>query len=113
MGLKLVFLTPEEPTIIPPFFERVLPVLADRVSAVAVVSPIYKNSTWVSQGARFVRSFGLVDFAAEAGEYVTNKVLDLLKRTTGIGGFHSIRTLARHYGIPLYQAEDVNGTAFL
>jgi methionyl-tRNA formyltransferase len=111
--MKIVFLTPEEPAVIPPFFERVIPVLGDRVAALGVVSPIYKNATWISQGLRFARSFGFVELAVESAGFATNKGLDIVQRTVGLGGFHSVKSLARHYDVPLYQPEDVNAPEFL
>ena len=61
----IVFMAPEEPTYLPVFFERVVTALGDKVAAIVVVSPIYKGSTWLSQGIRFTKSFGLRVFILE------------------------------------------------
>ena len=55
--MRIVFMAPEEPAYLPVFFERVVTALGDKVAAIVVVSPIYKGSTWLSQGIRFTKSF--------------------------------------------------------
>src|SRR5256885_16378685 len=84
-ALRIVFVTPEEPSTIPVFFERILPSLRSEVAAIAVVSPIYKNSSWFGQARRFVRAFGLREFAVEVALYVFYKAADLGRRFLHVG----------------------------
>jgi methionyl-tRNA formyltransferase len=111
--MKVVFVAPEEPLILPLFFERTLPALGDQVLAVAVVSPIYKNSSWIQQSRRFVRSFGLRWFAIEVARYSWNKALDAGGRVIPFGRARSVRAAARRHGIRLLRPVDVNAPDFL
>jgi methionyl-tRNA formyltransferase len=113
MEMRVAFVAPEEPSIIPLFFERVLPSLDGAIVAVAVVSPIYRGSTWTSQALRFIRAFGVTEFLREGGAFGVNKGLDLVKRASGVGRFHSIRSMARQHRIPVLSPDDVNDPAFL
>lgn len=86
----------------PVFFEKVLPRLGDEVAAVAVVSPIYKRSSWLRQAKRFIDSFGLRAFVVEAAHYALEKAAR-----------RSVKGLARSHGALVLTPEDVNSRAFL
>lgn len=88
----------------PLFFGKVIPALGEDLAAIAVVSPIYKRSSWGRQARQFVASFGVRDFLVEALHYVGSKLA---------GRRHSVKGLARSSGIPLLTPEDVNSTEFL
>ncbi len=111
--MRVVFITPEEPSVVPLFFEKALPSVRGKVAAVVVVSPIYRNSTWMRQAKRFIGSFGLKDFIEEAVFFVGYKCLDLMQRLIGVGGFHSVKSVVASQNVPLLEAEDVNDAAFL
>ena len=111
--MRLVFIAPEEPLILPIFFERAVPALREDVVAIAVVSPIYKNSTWLQQSVRFVRSFGLRWFVIEVARYAWNKFLDALSRLVPMPRAYSVRSVARRNGVPLLRPQDVNAPDFL
>ena len=44
--MRVVFVTPEEPSVMPVFFGKVIPRLGEEVAALAVVSPIYKRYSY-------------------------------------------------------------------
>ncbi len=111
--MRVVFVAPEEPLILPLFFERTLPALGDQVVAVAVVSPIYKNSGWIQQSRQFVRSFGLRWFTIEVARYSWNKTLDAVGRLIPLGRARSVRAVARRHGIRLLRLADVNAPDFI
>jgi methionyl-tRNA formyltransferase len=111
--MRVVFVAPEEPLILPLFFDRTLPALGDQVMAVAVVSPIYKNSGWIQQSRRFVRSFGLRWFAIEVARYSWNKTLDAVDRLVPLGRARSVRAVTRRHGIRLLRLDDVNAPDFI
>jgi methionyl-tRNA formyltransferase len=111
--LKLVFVTPEEPSVMPLFFEKVILEIRDEIAAVAVVSPIYKKSSWLRQANKFVDSFGLREFGAEAAHYGYYKGADALRKVVPIGDYHSVKGIARSHGLHLLTPEDVNAPDFL
>jgi hypothetical protein len=41
--LRIVFVTPDEPSVMPAFFAKVVPAVKDDIAAIAVVSPIYRR----------------------------------------------------------------------
>jgi methionyl-tRNA formyltransferase len=101
--MKVVFATPEEPVAVPFFLEKIIPELRGEIAAIAVVSPIYKRSSWISQAKRFIDSFGVREFVAEAlrfGYYKTRRRA-------------SVKGIARSHGIRLLTPEDVNASDFL
>ncbi len=111
--MNVIFITPEEPTVMPLFFEKALPQVREKVGAIVVVSPVYRNTTWVKQAVKFIRSFGLKDFLLEAIVFAGDKCLDLSQKVAGMGGFHSVKSLAEFHGVPLLRAGDVNDAEFL
>lgn len=86
----------------PVFFGKVIPRLGDEVAAVAVVSPIYKRSSWLRQAKRFAASFGLRAFAVEVAHYALEKA-----------GRRSVKGLARSHDVPVLLPVDVNAPEFL
>lgn len=113
MGLKVVFLTPEEPSVLPLFYERVIPPLRDRISEIVVVPPIYRNSSWTKQARRFIGAFGVKDFLVESMVFAKDKAVDVVRGATGLGSFRTVRGVARAHGVPTHRAEDVNAPEFL
>jgi methionyl-tRNA formyltransferase len=111
--MRVVFVAPEEPLVMPVFFGRVLPALEDQVAAVAVVSPIYKRWSWLSQARRFIDAFGVRDFLAEGAGFARLKAADALWAATRLGSPRSVGRLARRHSVPVLSPEDVNGEAFL
>ena len=107
--LRVVFVCPEEPSVMPLFFEKVIPTLRDEIAAIAVVSPIYKRSSWLRQAKRFADAFGVREFVIEALSYVKDKVADRLPGTRS----RSIKRIARSNGLRLLTPESVNGADFL
>jgi methionyl-tRNA formyltransferase len=104
---------PEEPSVMPLFFERVLPPLGDEVVGVAVVSPIYKNSSWTRQAKRFIDAFGAWEFAREGAQYGAYKAADLIRRIVPVGRPRSVKRIARHHGLRVLTPDDVNAPEFL
>jgi methionyl-tRNA formyltransferase len=111
--LRLVFVTPEEPSIMPVFFEKAIPRLRDEIAAVAVVSPIYKRFSWLSQARRFARAFGIRELAVEAAHYGGCKAGNAVRRVAPIGRYHSVKGIARSHRLTVLTPADVNGAAFL
>ncbi len=107
--LRVVFVCPEEPSVMPLFFEKVIPRLREEIAAVAVVSPIYKRSSWLRQAKQFADSFGVREFAVEALAYARYKAVDLVPG----GRRHSVKRIARANGLRLLTPESVNGAGFL
>jgi methionyl-tRNA formyltransferase len=113
MGLRLVFLTPEEPSVMPLFYERALPALGARIAEIVIVSPVYRNSSWTKQARRFIGAFGMKDFVVESMVYAKDKAADVTKRVTGVGRFRTVRNVARAHGVSTHHVEDVNDPEFL
>jgi methionyl-tRNA formyltransferase len=111
--MKIVFITPEEPSFLPSFFEKVVTARRDNAVGIVVVSPIYKNATWVSQALKFIRAFGIREFLVESFFFGCYKILNVLSRFVHLGRFYSIKRLAQLHRISLYQPRDVNAPEFL
>jgi methionyl-tRNA formyltransferase len=101
--VRVVFATPEEPLAVPVFLEKIIPDLREEIAAIAVVSPIYKRSSWMGQAKRFIDAFGVREFLVEAVQFGYRKA-----RRRG-----SVRRIARSHGIPLLTPDDVNADEFL
>jgi methionyl-tRNA formyltransferase len=111
--LKIVFVTPDEPSVMPAFFAKVVPAVADDIAAIAVVSPIFKRSSWLSQAKRFADAFGAREFAVEALQFAGHKGADVARRIVPRGAHHSVKSVARAHGQAVLTPEDVNAPAFL
>lgn len=101
--MKVVFATPDEPSVIPVFFEKLIPELREEIAAVAVVEPVFGTSSWISQAKRFIGSFGVREFLVEALHFGYHKA----RRR------HSVKGIARSHGLPLLTPENVNAPEFL
>jgi methionyl-tRNA formyltransferase len=101
--VRVVFATPEEPSVLPIFFERVIPQLQDEIAAIAVVSPVYKRSSWSGQAKRFIDAFGVREFVVEALQFGYLKTVSR----------RSVKNVARSHGIPVITPENVNAPDFL
>lgn len=111
--MKVVLITPEEPSFFPSFYEKVIAARRENIAGIAVVSPIYKNATWISQALRFIRAFGIREFFTEGLFFGCYKILDVLSRFVHLGRFYSVKRVAQFQGIPLYEPHDVNDPGFL
>jgi methionyl-tRNA formyltransferase len=111
--MKIVFVAPEEPSVMPIFFRKVIPALREEIAAIAVVSPICKKFSWATQAKLFIDSFGVRDFTAEALRYGCYKGADLIRSVMPIGSHHSVKRIARSAGLPLLTPENVNSPEFL
>ena len=111
--MKIVFITTEELSHLPAFFEKVVNAKRDSIVGLVVVSPIYKNATWVSQGLKFIRAFGMIEFLVESLFFGYYKILDFVSRFLHLGRFYSVKRLAQFHQIPVYEPRDVNAPTFL
>jgi methionyl-tRNA formyltransferase len=111
--LTLVFVAPEEPSVMPAFFNRALPRLGDEVAAVAVVRPIYSRSSWLTQARRFASAFGVRELALEAVQFGGYKAADAVARAARRGACHSVKGIAAAHRVPVLEPADVNSEEFL
>jgi methionyl-tRNA formyltransferase len=112
-ALRIVFVAPDEPSVLPIFFARVIPRLRGEIAAVAVVSPIYKRSSWLRQARQFIGAFGLREFLVEAAWFGWYKLADRVPGVMGSSRHHSVAGAARARGIDVVTPSDVNGPEFL
>ena len=113
MKSKIVFIMPEEPSVVAHFFRRLMPQVEGQIEAIAVVSPIYKNSSWFKQAKRFVGAFGMRAFIVEAAHFAKDVIADRIHSWFGIGSPHSIKGLAKERGLRVLEPENVNDPEFL
>jgi len=111
--LRIVLFAPEEPSVMPVFFDHVVPRLRDEIAAIGVVSPIYKKSSWTGQAKKFAAAFGWREMAVEAAHYGYYRGADIVRRTVPVGRFHSVKSIARAHGVPVLNPGDVNDAEFL
>jgi len=111
--LTIVFVTPDEPSVMPAFFARVLPAMEDDLASIAVVSPIYKKSSWLGQARRFADAFGWREFAVEASHFGYHKVADVVRGVAPFGPHHSVKSVARSHRRDVLTPQDVNAPEFL
>jgi methionyl-tRNA formyltransferase len=111
--LTLVFVAPEEPSVMPVFFNRVLPRLRGEVAAVAVVRPIYSRSSWLAQARRFASAFGVRELAVEAVHFGGYKAADAVGRAARRGACYSVKGIAAAQRVPVLEPADVNSEEFL
>ena len=100
-GLRIVYLTTDDPLYLPTFFDRVLGEHHARTEAVYIAPPLFKNqSTWQAT-LRYIRTFGMP--AAQ----LTARVLDAKYRRRSIG------TVCQKWGVHSAIVRDVNAPEFL
>ena len=101
-GMRLVYLTTDDPLYLPTFFERVLREHHERTAAVYVAPPLFKKQTTLQATQRYVRTFG-----TGAAAHLTARVLGA--RLQG----RSIASVCRRWGVPTAAVRDVNAPEFL
>lgn len=101
-GLRLVYLTTDDPLYLPTFFDRVLGEHHASTQAVYIAPPLFKNqSTWQAT-LRYVRTFGM-----PAAAQLTARVLQAKYQRRSIG------TVCQKWGVRSAIVRDVNAPAFL
>ena len=101
-GMRLVYLTTDDPLYLPTFFDRVLSEHHARTSAVFIAPPLFKNqSTWQAT-RRYIRTFGM-----GAGVELTRRVLQAKLRR------RSIASVCARWGVRSAVVRDVNAPPFL
>jgi len=110
--LKIVFITPEEPFYLPTVFDHVLSNAPGEVVGTAIVSPIYRNTSWGGQAVRFVKAFGFWTFVRESLDYAYYKMRDTLSLVVPSKRFFSVKAAAKAHYCPIYMPENINAPAF-
>jgi methionyl-tRNA formyltransferase len=110
---RVVFVTPEEPSVMPVFFEKVIPPLREQIAAVAVVSPIYKKSSWLRQAKRFAGSFGLRELVVEGLHYGYYRAADRIATVVPVCSPRAVKSIARAHRLRVLTPRDVNAPDFL
>jgi glycosyltransferase involved in cell wall biosynthesis/folate-dependent phosphoribosylglycinamide formyltransferase PurN len=101
-GLRIVYLTTDDPLYLPTFFDRVLGQHHARTEGVYIAPPLFKNqSTWQAT-LRYIRTFGM-----PAAAQLTARVLEAKSRR------RSIATVCQKWGVRSAIVRDVNAPAFL
>jgi methionyl-tRNA formyltransferase len=101
-GLRIVYLTTDDPLYLPTFFDRVLREHHARTPAVYISPPLFKKQTTWQATERYIRTFGY-----GAGAHLTARVLG-----AKIAG-RSIGAVCRKYGVRSSVVRDVNAPEFL
>jgi len=101
-GLRLVYLTTDDPLYLPTFFDRVLREHHARTAAVYIAPPLFKKQTTLQATQRYIRTFGTI-----AAAHLTARVLGA--KLQG----RSIAAVCRRWGVPSAVVRDVNAPEFL
>ena len=101
-GLRLVYLTTDDPLYLPTFFDRVLGERGAQTAAVYVTPPLFKKQTTLQATQRYIRTFGY-----GAAAHLTARVL-----AAKVQG-RSIAAVCRRRGVPTATVLDVNAPEFL
>jgi hypothetical protein len=109
VGTLLV--TSEEPLYLPRYLEPVLREHATSIEAVVVAPP---RRSALEQVREQYRTFGRRAFVRLGARAVASALADRLTGGRPVGGrYHSVRSLARANGLPVWHAPDVTDRAFL
>jgi methionyl-tRNA formyltransferase len=100
--MNVIYITTDDPLYLPAFFARVLEHGNDKVAAVFIAPPLYKNESARAAAMKYFRTFGLMDFAGLAWRVALAK----LKR-------QSISAVCCSKNVPCSQVADVNVADFL
>jgi len=101
-GLRIVYLTTDDPLYLPTFFDRVLAEHHASTQAVYIAPPLFKNqSTWQAT-LRYIRTFGMT-----AAAHLTARVLRARYER------RSIASVCQTWGVQSAIVHDVNAPAFL
>ena len=101
-GLRIVYLTTDDPLYLPTFFDRVLREHHARTPAVYIAPPLFKKQTTWQATERYIRTFGY-----GAGAHLTARVLGAKLAGRSIGA------VCRKYGVRSSVVRDVNAPEFL
>lgn len=101
-GVRIVFLTTNDPLYLPAFFDRVLARWAKETAAVYIVPPLYENQTSRAAASRYCRTFGLAASLALASRVLASA----LRR-------RSIAASCARQGVAHAKATDVNAPDFV
>ena len=104
--------TQDENLYLPDALARTCRALQGRIICI-VAAPVMSTHGGAMRGAkRHLRLFGLVTSLRLAGRVFAAKLRGRLSRPRPAGPFHSLKTVARAFGIPFCRVERVNGRDF-
>ncbi|MEW6049032.1 MAG: formyltransferase family protein [Bacillota bacterium] len=106
--MRLVVITQDDPFYVPVFFSRFLGALdlkQYQVQAIYVMRPFRESPSELVR--RMYRFYGPVDFVRRGVQYAVRLAGDRLRLRA-----HSVRAIAKRYGIPVLEVSDVNSPTF-
>lgn len=110
--MRLLILTQNEHVYLPEAFARVCRARRGEVAYIVAAPAMSTHGGLWGGLLRHVTLFGLRGAAAMAWRVVCAEVLDRLHRPGRKGPFHSLRSVARAFGIAYHEVDSVNGREF-
>jgi methionyl-tRNA formyltransferase len=111
--MNIVVLTADEPLYLTEFFAPLLASRSAQVRAIFLVPPLYSKDSHWTMLRRYRRAFGWWNLLVLAQRVAAVKLRERFAGGSGGARSHSLRRLARHYGVPCAGIGDVNAPEFL
>lgn len=111
--MKIVLFTHDGPIFMPRYLEPVIKQLGSSVHDI-VLAP--KSEGTLAEAKRRHRMFGTPTFARFSVKYAKNRLFDLLPSeimANITGRYYSVYKLAKSYGVPIREVEDINAEEFI
>lgn len=111
-GMRVLIVTQKESLYLPDAIGSVCRGLGQDVRAVVCVPPMSTHGGPVRGTARHLALFGVANTARLVWRIARARVLDLCSRPRQDGPFHSVRSVAKAFGLAYYEAPDVKSARF-
>ncbi len=106
--MKAVIVTSDEPFYLPMMINDVVKGCRHEIAAIMVESPVARNSSWPRMMRQFLDFYGPAGFAKMALRFAAYKGWRAVSEGPLMGRFVSVRSVARHYKIPLFDTANIN-----
>jgi methionyl-tRNA formyltransferase len=111
--MRIFIVTQEEAIYLPTFINSLLAARRRDVCGMLILPELMPNTTWLRTLRDHLGLYGVLGFSKLVGRYGMHRALDRLQRWLPVPGVHSVAGVVRQHGVPLYETQRVNDSAFL
>ena len=113
MPLRAVIITQEDCLYLPQFLHYVLRHRRANVVGITILPALMPKQTWTTTMRDHLALYGPMQFFRQGVRYATRRALGVVGQKLPLPGFYSVEAVARHHGVTMIPAGNVNSKEYL
>lgn len=113
MPLRAVIITQEDCLYLPQFLHYVLRHRRANVVGITILPALMPKQTWMTTMRDHLALYGPTQFFRQGVRYATRRALGVIGQKVPLPGFYSVESVARHHGLAMIPAKNVNSKEYL